>query len=224
MKIFATAAAMAHCLLAPALRAGAQVQVAMRDGTVSLTAKDATVRQILAEWARVGQTKIINGDAVAGGPITLQLANVPEEEALDIILRSVSGYLAAPRGTAIANASRFDRIMIMAASAPVRAAVTPAPAPAFPQARARQPAADPDDDDPPPNAPPPAPPLSQQRAPVFNTFPPPIAAPQSDAQTAAPAAGNPASGISAPFGVAVPGMIVQPPQEPGQPGAPQRRP
>ena len=49
-------------------------------------AKDATVRQILAEWARVGQTKIVNVERIPGGPLTLELNNVPEAQALDILL------------------------------------------------------------------------------------------------------------------------------------------
>jgi len=32
------------------------LQLTIQDGRVSLIAKDATVRQILAEWARIGQT------------------------------------------------------------------------------------------------------------------------------------------------------------------------
>ena len=226
MRIVAAVAAVVVCVLVPASRAGAEVHVTMHDGTVSLTAKDATVRQILVEWARVGQTKIVNVETVAGGPMTLQLIDVPEEEALDIILRSVSGYLAAPRAVVIANASRFDRIVVMPASAPVRVAAA-APAVAFPQARTPQSPADANDDDqPPPNAPPPAPPLAQQRAPVFNTFPPPIAAPQGDGNVpaSAPAVSSPSSAITAPIGVAVPGMIVQPPQQPGQVAPPPPRP
>ena len=48
--------------------ASADVRVTMQNGRVSIVAKDATVRQILMEWARVGQTKIVNVDRVPGGP------------------------------------------------------------------------------------------------------------------------------------------------------------
>src|SRR5205823_6221728 len=96
-----------------AVPARADVQITIHDGVVSLTATDATVRQILAEWGRVGQTKIVNGDRVPGGPVTLQLTDMPEERALEILLRSISGYLAAPRPMAVSNASRFDRIVVM---------------------------------------------------------------------------------------------------------------
>ena len=64
---------------------------------MSLSAKNATVGQILAEWAKVGQTKIVNAERVGGGPMTLELTDVPEAEALEILLRSAGGYVLAPR-------------------------------------------------------------------------------------------------------------------------------
>src|SRR3954470_18076824 len=91
--------------------ASADVHLTMQNGRVTLVAKDATVRQILTEWARVGQTRIVNGERVMGGPVSLELTDVPEKQALDIVLRSISGYMAAPRPEPIANASRFDRIL-----------------------------------------------------------------------------------------------------------------
>ena len=87
--------------------ASAEVQLTIQNGRVSLVAKDATVRQILAEWARVGDTKIVNIERVPGGPVTLELTNVPEAQALDVVLRSLSGYIAAPRPVEAANLSRF---------------------------------------------------------------------------------------------------------------------
>ena len=123
------------------------MQLQLHDGRVSIVAKDATVRQILAEWARVGQTKVVNVDRIPGGPLTLELSNMPEAQALDVLLRSVSGYMAAPRGTAVANLSVFDRIIVMpTVAAPRPAASAAAPAPAFQQPQFT-PAAPPPDDD-----------------------------------------------------------------------------
>src|SRR3972149_147209 len=119
--MFAAASPMAH----------AEVRLTIENGRVSLSARDATGRQILTEWARVGQTRIVNVDRIPGGPITLELANMPEDQALDLLLRSVSGYLAAPRAIVIGNASRFDRVIVMptvaAPRTPVAAAPTPQP-------------------------------------------------------------------------------------------------
>src|SRR5437667_4502478 len=115
--------------LLTASTAVAEVKVTMQEGRVSIVAKDATVRQILTEWARIGQTKIVNVERIPGGPVTLQLTNVPEEEALDILLRSVSGYMAAPRPTAVANLSRYDRILVMPTIVSARPVVAAAAAP-----------------------------------------------------------------------------------------------
>src|SRR5207302_464236 len=74
-------------------QARAEVHLTIRDGRVTLNAAGATVHEILVEWAKIGQTKIVNAERIAGGPMTLQLTNVPEQQALDVILRSVSGYV-----------------------------------------------------------------------------------------------------------------------------------
>ena len=45
----------------------------MQNGRVSITAKDATLRQILTEWARVGQTKIVNVERISSDERTRAL-------------------------------------------------------------------------------------------------------------------------------------------------------
>jgi hypothetical protein len=225
----------------------ADVTLSMQDGRVTLVAKDATLRQILAEWARVGQTKIVNGDRVPGGPVTLQLTNVPEEQALDTLLRTLTGYVAAPRPTLARNLSQFDRIVIVPQIAqpvaPAGAAAGPAPA-TYPQPAMPTPFAQPgqvqpipgvadDQDDDRPTVP---------RGPVFNTFPAPqVVAPQPQGYpTTTPGMVPPAQGPmvvpqpnpygpqtspypgapTTPAAVPTPGMIPQPPQQPGQPKRP----
>jgi hypothetical protein len=100
------------------------VRLQFSNGRVSLSAQNAPIRTILAEWARIGGTHIVNGERVAGPPLTLELTNVPERQALDIILRSVSGYMAGPRLVTAAGTSSFDRIMILPTST---TAAAPAP-------------------------------------------------------------------------------------------------
>jgi hypothetical protein len=214
-----TAALATSLSAAPAL---ADVQLSINAGRVTISAKNATIAQILAEWARVGQTKIVNAERIPGGPITLELANVSEREALQVLLRSVSGYVAAPRAESVANASQFDRIMVMPTSSPARPAA-PGPAasavPVFQQPQFTVPPPRVDDDD---DADPPVPPngvvppngMPQiPRGPVFNTFPAPrIATPQT------PPAPTAYQTPSAPVGVSTPGMAVPVPPQPGQPG------
>jgi hypothetical protein len=247
--------------LVAASTASADVRLTMQNGRVSIVAKDATVRQILAEWARVGQTKIVNVDRIPGGPVTLELTNVPESQALDVLLRALGGYITAPRPVDAINLSQFDRIIIMPTLASARPAPSSAPPPPVfqqaPQFNQQPPAGDeePDDQRPTPGAP-----VPPNRGPVFNTFPqpqvvnpngaptgfpgqPPVGFPgQQPVNGAFPQQGAPQAPVntaapSAPYGgVAVPGMIAQPPppqpgqlqpgqiQPPQQPGQPVRRP
>lgn len=100
------------------------VKLEFANGRVNLSAQNVPVRVILAEWARLGGTRIVNGERVQGGPLTVELAGVPERQALDIILRDVPGYMLAAREDAGRGASHFDRIMIMATTTAPR--TTPA--------------------------------------------------------------------------------------------------
>lgn len=108
----------AALLLATALPSAAQsISLSLRDGRVTLVTQNATPAAILAEWARQGQVRIVDAERVPGTPLTLRLENVPEREALDIVLRGAAGYIAAPRTQqASATVSRFDRVIVMASS------------------------------------------------------------------------------------------------------------
>jgi hypothetical protein len=127
-----TLAALLTALAAPA-HAQQTVKLQFDGGLVTLSAQNAPVRTILAEWAKLGGATIINGDRVAGPPVTLELAGVSERQALDIVLRSVAGYIVAPRPAGSTGASAFDRIMILPTSvaprnpAPAAAAAGPRP-------------------------------------------------------------------------------------------------
>jgi hypothetical protein len=105
------------CGLANQAVAG-ELKISMQDGRVTIMADNVPLRQILQEWARVGQAKIVNGDKLSGPALTLQLVNVSEKEALDILLRSASGYIAAPRPVAVVGAAMYDRVTIMPTSRP----------------------------------------------------------------------------------------------------------
>ena len=121
-------------VLACAVQAPAQssVSVSFEDGRVTLSARNAPLRTILAEWSRVGGSRIVNAERIAGQPLTLELTDVTERDALSVLLRSVSGYIVAPRVGDVAGRSSFDRIFILPTSAPVRA--TPAAASTQPPA------------------------------------------------------------------------------------------
>jgi hypothetical protein len=213
-------ALVAVLLLGGTSAARAEVRLTIGDGRVTLRASGATLREILAEWAKVGQTKIVNAERVPGGPVTLELNDVPEREALDILLRSVSGYVAAPRGTSLGSASQFDRILVLPTSAPPRAVAVPPPAFASSPAPAPfggqpQPAADDDENQG-------DQPRLNPRGPAFTAFPPPVTprAPQENAPEPAQPVNTPQPGMS--VGASVPGMTVPAPQS-SEEQAPQPR-
>jgi hypothetical protein len=201
--------------------ASAEVKLTLRDGRVSLVARDATVRQILVEWARVGQTRIVNVDRIPGGPLTLELNDVPEAEALDLLLKSVTGYMAAPRPVGAGTLSRYDRILVLPTAAVARVPVTGTPPPVFQPPNIQQ--MNPEEDEA-PSFPPRGPlfPTLQQPQPDVSfpqviedqvNFPaqmPPPSEPQQPA-TAAPFPG-------AVVGTPRPGMVMPTPQPQGQPG------
>jgi hypothetical protein len=128
-----------------------ELTVKMADGLVTVIAKDVPLRQILAEWARVGNTRMVNAEKVVGAPLTLQLVDVPEKEALEILLRSAAGYVTASRENPLAGASVYDRVIILATSRPPAATVTASPAPynrpVISQLPPQPPPPDDDDDD-----------------------------------------------------------------------------
>jgi len=112
----ALATALAASVSAPA--AAGELRLSMSNGRVTLIAHDVTVREILAEWARVGQAKIVNAEKLTGGPVTIELTDVPEARALDTVLRSAAGYVMAPRTAGAPGPSLYDRILILATSRP----------------------------------------------------------------------------------------------------------
>ena len=98
-------------LLAVSLPASAQqLKLSFMDGRVSLEATAVPVRTILNEWAKLGGTKVIGSERIAGSPLTLKLENVPEAQALEIVLRSVAGYMAAPRRASAVDGPKGSRI------------------------------------------------------------------------------------------------------------------
>ena len=103
--------------LACAGSAGAQnLTLEFRDGRVSIDAANVPVRTILSEWARLGGTRVVGAERINSSALTIHLENVPEAQALEIVLRNVAGYMAAPRSVASSGASAYDRILVLATS------------------------------------------------------------------------------------------------------------
>jgi hypothetical protein len=121
--------------------ASGEVHVTMHDGRVSLSAKDATLREILDAWAVAGQTAIVNADGITStAPLTLELVDMKEDDALAVLLRSLTGYLTILRPARSANVSSFERIVLLPTSVVEHDSTvtnTPAPAENTPPARPR---------------------------------------------------------------------------------------
>ena len=203
-----------------------ELSLQVRDGRVSLVARDVTVREILAEWARVGRVTIVNGDRVPGPPVSLHLDDVTEAHALEVVLRSASGYLAAPRRDASAGDSAFDRVLILPVSvAPAAPAgrqgfrgQVPAPRP-FPSPGQPPESGEVDDGDltdaqgEAPFAPAPGQPGPGMQ-PTEYPGQPPMGGPETQGVPPGTAPFGGQTGASA-----VPGQVVQPPTQPGRAGA-----
>ena len=209
-------------IAAPAWAGPGDLKLTIGEGRVTLVADNVPVRTILQEWARLGQSKIVNGEKVLGAPVTLRLINVPEAEALDVVLRSASGYLAAPREVQVANASQFDRIVILATSRPTSAAPAPqpttqAPQPSFPSPNVAPPPVIEDDQD--PTEEPQNPQGAPGQMPVTATRPGPIQVSPPNSPNGMQPGQNPQQNM--PITAPRPGLI-QPPQQPPQQPPPAR--
>lgn len=128
------AVALSVVIAAPAF-AQQPLKLSFHDGRVSVDATSVPVRTILDQWSKIGGTKVIGADRITGAPMTVKLVNVTEAQALETILKSVAGYMAAPRNASTTGPSMYDRILVMATtSAPAAAASTPVRQPTSPNA------------------------------------------------------------------------------------------
>jgi hypothetical protein len=214
-------AAFAVLLVAPSSARG-ELRLSIANGRVTLVAQDVTIKQILDEWSRIGQTTIVGAERLVGTPVTLELTDVAEGRALETLLRTASGYIAKPR-VSTTGASAYDRILIMPASKAPAASAAPAPFTNRPQPQVVMPNIVDDDNEPnpimPPGAalpqppqpfpgqPPPHPGMTQPQPQPTLTRPGQLPAPP-------PIPGNP---YQQPPTTLPPG-VVRPPGVPGGPG------
>lgn len=110
-----------------------QLELAFNEGAITLAARDVSVRQILDEWARLGGMVVVNADLVSDELVSLQFDGVPERQAIDIVLRSTSGYVATQRATDNPGPSIYGRMLVLGESASpaatAAAVLNPTPSP-----------------------------------------------------------------------------------------------
>lgn len=129
--------AFVSALLLAAVPATAQVSVTPSiqlsfdaDGKVNLAARNVTVREILAEWARQCGCYIINAERMPGGPLPtpIQFEHATQQAVLESLLRAAAGFALTPKRAGSSGVSNFETIYILATSSPVASAYVPPPA------------------------------------------------------------------------------------------------
>ena len=118
----------AAVLAAASPAVGQTPEVSFRAGRVTVTARDTPLAAILDAWERQGGSRFVDPGRLANRSISVHMVEVPEREALRVLLRSAAGYVAVPRTNRQPGASAFDRIFIMAGSGRPQAAPVPGPA------------------------------------------------------------------------------------------------
>ena len=214
------------------------LKLSFNNGRVTVDATSVPVRTILTEWGKVGGTKVMGAERITGTPMTLKLVDVSEAQALETILRSVAGYMAAPRSGATTGPSIYDRILVMATSSTPAPATATRPSPAQPNAAAgtqrfvpprQRPEQAEQDDIAEPDDNPPSPPVFTFPQAPQNGFPqqpgafvntpgsvrqPGMVVPPPQTITINPTQGSPVPPAQMPVGVSQPGMMVPTPPPP----------
>jgi hypothetical protein len=117
-------------------------------GRVTVVAAAVPLVTILDEWARLGDTRFVAAHGLPARPVSVRMVDVPEREALRVLLRAAGGYIAESRSTRQPGVSAFERVLIMAGGRrPARSRAgadqfqAPAPRPTQPLEMPRGPAA-----------------------------------------------------------------------------------
>jgi hypothetical protein len=86
------------------------VSVTFLNGRVTVTAANASATDILAEWSRVGRTAISGETRLSPQPLTFQLSDVDEEQALARIIGSDYGFGGVVKPSVVPGTSQFARL------------------------------------------------------------------------------------------------------------------
>ena len=109
MKKWLGCAALAAVFAVPATAAAGELRLSIANGRVTIVAQDVTVKQILDEWSRVGQTKVVGAERLVGTLVTLELHDVPEGRALILLPSSVMNWSTFDLGNWMGEVFPFER-------------------------------------------------------------------------------------------------------------------
>jgi hypothetical protein len=107
---------------APAART---LELSFNSGRVTLIASGVTLPEILAEWQRKGGSKIVNGQALTGGPVTYEFRDVSETAVIASLLRNAAGVIVAPRRpSGPTGPSMIEQVIVLPTSRPTTSSPT----------------------------------------------------------------------------------------------------
>lgn len=131
--------------VAPAMAQGARkLDISFEGGMVTLVAENVTLREILAEWARKGGSRIVNAERLAGSPVYLtEFKGQPEADVLRALLREAPGYGVSMRNAPATGTSTVGTVMILATRTVPVTTSSVAPVSSQPQFQSPQPQAAP---------------------------------------------------------------------------------
>ena len=104
-------------VLAASPAAGQAPEVSFAAGRVTITAHETPPAAILGAWERHGGPRFVDAGRLPDQPVSVHLVDVPEGEALRVLLRAAAGYVVIPRAVTQPGASAYDRVFIMEGSA-----------------------------------------------------------------------------------------------------------
>ena len=102
-------------MLAAAPAASAQsLALRIEKGLVTIDATNVTVDEILARWTAATGLNVVSKSGVGSDvPVTVRLSGVSEREALQTVLRDMSGYIMGERRDPLTGLVTIDRLLIL---------------------------------------------------------------------------------------------------------------
>ena len=107
----ATAVVAAMALAGPV--AADDLELSFSAGRVTVVAADVPLAAILDEWTRLGDTRFVAAAGLPARAVSVRLVDVPEREALRVLLRAAGGYVAESRSASQPGVSAFERVLVM---------------------------------------------------------------------------------------------------------------
>lgn len=89
------------------------LELSFSAGRVTVVAADVPLVAILDEWARLGDTRFVAAGGLPARALSVRLVDVPEREALRVLLRAAGGYIAESRSASQPGVSAFERVLVM---------------------------------------------------------------------------------------------------------------